>query len=449
MKLQTFIAVVAVLAVVSNPVRAQDAGRIDDAFERFWSADSPSEAEDRIDDIMGSGVAFADAYQRLEQGREYDSNDTGIVRRSYRGNDGVEYYYDLNIPESYDPSRQYQVRFQLHGGVGGRTSNQPRGNGEVRIPGAEQIYIIPYSWNAAPWWGDVQVENLRVILDLVKREYNVNENLVVVSGVSDGGTGAYFIGMRETTRFASLLPLNAFIMVLANASIDDGRSFPENLRNKPLFVINGGRDRLYPTADVGPFVEYLADHGVETAYYSQPEGEHNTRWWPDMRDTFEHFVRVNPRDPHPERITWEAAEGRHNRAHWLVIEDLDDTENSPVSMPDMNIVGNDDGVNRFVGPGQPLFRRTDASGRVDVERDGNTIRATTDGVGSFRLLLSPDVVDFDEPVEVIANGSVVFNGDVDGDIETLLRWAARDNDRTMLYGAELEIIVGRRPISGR
>ena len=439
MKPKTIVSVVAALAIVSLPSAAQETGRIDDAFEHFWAAESPSEAKDWIDDIMDSGVGFADAYQRLRQGRKYEGNDTATVRRSYRGDDGVEYYYDLNIPESYDPSRRYQVRFQLHGGVGGRTSSQPRRNGEVRIPGAEQIYITPYSWNAVPWWGDAQVENMRAILDEVKREYNVNENRVVVSGVSDGGTGAYFIGMRETTRFASLLPLNAFIMVLANASIDDGRSFPENLRNKPLFVINGGRDRLYPTENVGPFVEYLAARGVETSYYPQPDGEHNTRWWPDMRNTFEQFVTVNAREPHPEWITWEAAEGRHNRAHWLVIEDLDGAQNSPVPMPDMNIVGDLGEINRFIPAGRPMFRRLGASGRVDLERDGNTIRATTNGVGSFRLLLSPDVFDFDRPIEVIANGSVVFDGNVDLEIETLLEWAAQDNDRTMLYGAELDI----------
>ena len=78
-----------------------------------------------------------------------------------------------------------------------------------------------------------------------------------------------------------------------------------------------------PPSTVEPFVRYLAANGVETSYYPQPEGEHNTRWWPEMRDTFEAFVTVNRRNPHPESISWEATEGRHNRAHWLMIEDLD------------------------------------------------------------------------------------------------------------------------------
>ena len=42
---------------------------------------------------------------------------------------------------------------------------------------------------------------------------------------------------------------------------------------------------------------------------------------------------------------------------------------------------------------------------------------------------------------VVADGREVFNGLVKKDVGTLLRWAARDNDRTMLFGAELTISV--------
>ena len=72
-------------------------------------------------------------------------------------------------------------------------------------------------------------------------------------------------------------------------------------------------------------------------------------------------------------------------------------------------------------------------------RTGNHFDVSTRGVAQFTLLLSPDVVDFDQPVKVVANGKEVFNGKVQKELATLLRWAAKDNDRTMLYGAELKI----------
>ena len=57
------------------------------------------------------------------------------------------------------------------------------------------------------------------------------------------------------------------------------------------------------------------------------------------------------------------------------------------------------------------------------------------------MLLSPDGVDFSQPIVVTVNGQPSFKGVVKKDPATLLRWSARDNDRTVLYGAELKIVI--------
>jgi hypothetical protein len=86
-----------------------------------------------------------------------------------------------------------------------------------------------------------------------------------------------------------------------------------------------------------------------------------------------------------------------------------------------------------------LFAHASPSGRVDLVKAGNTVRATTRGVEGFTLLLSPDAFDFATPVTVIADGKTVFEGRVTRSVSTLMKWAARDNDRTMLFGAELQV----------
>jgi membrane-associated protease RseP (regulator of RpoE activity) len=88
-----------------------------------------------------------------------------------------------------------------------------------------------------------------------------------------------------------------------------------------------------------------------------------------------------------------------------------------------------------------LFEREKPSGRVDIVREGNTVRATTRGARAFTLLLSPDQVDFAKPVKVIANGRTVHEARVTASLATLTKWAAADNDRTMLFGAELHVTV--------
>jgi membrane-associated protease RseP (regulator of RpoE activity) len=508
---------------------AQFAGRpaaqspaVDAAFERFWSASSPVEAAPLAEAILRTGVTFDDAYRRLQRGRAYPARESGVVRMNNRTSDGVEHFFAVTVPDGYDPARRYQVRFQLHGGVGGRATNAPMGNGTVgALTGGEQIYVVPYAWADAPWWSMDQALNLAAIVDRLKRLYNVDENRVALSGVSDGATGALYIAMRETTPFAGILPLNGYLMVLAMRDIDDGLIFVNNLRNKPLFVVNGGRDPLYPTRVVEPYIEHLKQGGVAVDYHPQPNAAHNTAWWPDVKDTYETFVREHPRQPLPDTLTWEAAEGASfTRAHWLVIDrfgaqksdakvlaDLNDmpmppsadfgarsvgkrinrvvpgsnaeriglkagdvllrlndrsvaaasdvadalSDEPPGSTIALTVVRNNlpvelDGVYQpqiVETPPKHLFARGNGSGRVDLARAGNVVTASTRGVAAFTLLLSPDQFDFGKPIKVVANGRTVFEGRTEKNVSTLLKYAASDNDRTMLFGAELHVDVAR------
>jgi len=509
------VALAAVAAFTPHPAALN--GALDAAFDAFWSASSPAEAAKLAEPIARAGTAFDEVYHRLQRGRAYARRDTGTVRMDNRTFEGVEHFFSVTIPETYDPARRYQVRIQLHGGVGGRATNAPVGTGTVgALTGAEQIYVVPYAWADAPWWSADQVDNLAAIVDRLKRLYNVDENRVVLSGVSDGGTGALFVAMRDTTPYASILPLNGYIMVLALRDIDDGLIFANNLRNKPLFAVNGGRDPLYPTRVVEPYLEHLKRGGVAIDYHPQPNAAHNTAWWPEVKDTYEAFVREHPRKPLPDVLTWESNGATANRAHWLIIDKAGAAKNEAKTLPDLNDMPEppsaDFGVRSFrmrvnkVMPGsnaekmgvkagdvllrlndqsvsasadvagaledtppgstitltmvrdnlpveltgvyQPqivetppkhLFARGGSSGRVDLTRSGNVVTAATRGAAAFTLLLSPDQFDFAKPVKVVANGRTVFDGKVEKNVRTLLKYAASDNDRTMLFGAELHI----------
>ena len=79
---------------------------------------------------------------------------------------------------------------------------------------------------------------------------------------------------------------------------------------------------------------------------------------------------------------------------------------------------------------------------MQLARDGNNIGVVTRGVRRYTLLLSPEQFDFSQPFRVTTNDVLSFEGVVEPRAETLLGWAARDRDRTMLFGTELEIEVG-------
>jgi acetyl esterase/lipase len=313
-------AAIVTLVLFANQTSAPDA---DAAFSSFFHARTAPEAAAASDRIVASDIGFEPAFARLRQGRVYTRDvPRGVVQESYRNETTGEHFYTLDVPQSYDPARTYPVRVQLHGGVGRIEANTPpRSGSNARLPGAEQIYVMPCAWREAPWWTGGQIENLHAILDVVKRTYNVDENRVVLSGVSDGGTGAYYAAMRDTTPFASFLPLNGFIAVLKTETADaDGDLFPNNLLNKPLFVVNGGRDPMYPTSVVDPYIEHLKGGGVEVVYRPQPAAAHETSWWPEISDSFERFVADHPRKPLPDVLSWESGSPNiPSRALWMVI----------------------------------------------------------------------------------------------------------------------------------
>lgn len=93
------------------------------------------------------------------------------------------------------------------------------------------------------------------------------------------------------------------------------------------------------------------------------------------------------------------------------------------------------------GPARTAFPRPDPAGRVQLARNGNEILVATRGVRRYTLLLSPEQFDFLQPIRVTTNDVLSFEGVVEPDPAVLLRWAARDRDRTMLFGAELDVEV--------
>jgi poly(3-hydroxybutyrate) depolymerase len=375
---------------------------------------------------------------RLQAGPEYQSARTGRITLP-TSDRGVSLDNVLEVPADYDPARRWPLRVSLHGGVGraapgpGDPPARPLTN---RTQSAGELVLHPRAWSGSEWWTWGQVDNIAKLIDRIKREYNVDESRTYITGISDGGTGVYFFAMRAATPWAACLPLNGQPLVLANPdSGAEGQFFASNLANCPLHVVNGGKDPLYPAASVSPLIAMFRRGGIAVDFQVYPEAGHDVSWWPDERAKFEAFLAAHRRVANPERISWETERtDRYNRFRWLVIDRLGQRA-SDRPLPD---------VNRFAvenGRELSLFSRSRQSGRVDITRKGNTFEAETRGVAAFTLLLSPDVVDFSSPVRVVVNGRTVHESRVEKSARTLMAWAARDNDRTMLYGAELKITV--------
>ena len=384
---------------------------------QFWSAASSAErsavAAELIAYSEADGIDIQSLYQLLKTGPSYSADVPVGQQESVRvASDGTRFPYVFLVPEEYDPSRKYPVEFMLHGGVS-RPEWEPGGGwwrrGFDSLKKVDRIIVVPASWVEAFWWHENQAENLPEILNTLKATYNIDENRVTMTGISDGGTGAYFFAFKQPTPWATFFPYIGHPGVLRNAQSGGGyRLYFENLMAKPLYIVNGENDRLYPASSVGPFIDVLIDAGVPHIWKVISEGGHNTNWLPDEAPLIEQFKLDNPRDPLPDSVLWVADRtDKFHRNMWIYIDSLSQTP-----------------------------------GLLEANRNGNEINVTARGVAEFTLLLNPEEVDFSQAIQVYVNGESIFDEIVMQDKETLLRWASKDLDRSMLFTAELKLRAG-------
>ena len=133
------------------------------------------------------------------------------------------------------------------------------------------------------------------------------------------------MAFRDTTPWASFLPLIGDMMVLAHAVRARRRRDLSRQRRQQAALCRQHRARSPVSGARRRRSTWIicASSAPTVVFRVYPELDHSTEWWPDERPTFESFVHDHPREPLPDRISWQTERvDRFNRAHWLVIDRL-------------------------------------------------------------------------------------------------------------------------------
>ena len=204
--------------------------------------------EHRDDAVLARKLAEADP------GRE----EVGIVhsdnRTDQRGG------FSVYVPEYYGGERCPLV-VALHGGSGHGRSFLWTWLRDARTRGA--ILVSPSS-RAATWslmGPDIDSTNLDAMVERAKANWNVDEERVLLTGISDGGTFCYLSGMRDDAPFTHLAPCAASFhpMLLEAAS----RS---RLNGLPVYLVHGALDWMFPVQVAQTARDALSAAGAEVVY---------------------------------------------------------------------------------------------------------------------------------------------------------------------------------------
>ena len=192
--------------------------------------------------------------------------DKGFVSKTIKV-DGEVYKYAVYVPQEYTPEKSWPAFLFLHG-AGERGSDgelQTKvGLGKVirehpeRIP---CIVIMPQCPIDRAWEGEMQRMALAT-LDAAMDEYNIDEDRVVLTGLSLGGFGTWSIGIQNAERFCALVPICGGGIGVNAHLIKDVPVWCFHGDSDPVVKVDRSREMVGAVKSKGGNVRYTEFKGV-------------------------------------------------------------------------------------------------------------------------------------------------------------------------------------------
>lgn len=207
------------------------------------------EQEARADTGLLERLATADP-RRYEVGVHHVGGPAGT-----RG--GFSFY----VPEYYDPARSWPLVVAMHGGSGNGGAFLWSWLREARTRGF--IVIAPTAFGSTWSLMEPELDGPRIdrMVEDVARDWNVDPSRQLLTGMSDGGTFSYVMGLRGNCRFTHLAPIAASFHPLIMNFADADR-----LKGLPIHIVHGAQDWMFPPEMAQMAERTLQAAGAEVLY---------------------------------------------------------------------------------------------------------------------------------------------------------------------------------------
>jgi phospholipase/carboxylesterase len=187
---------------------------------------------------------------------------TGVVHVTRGGHHGG---FSMYIPESYQPDRQWPVIVALHGGSGNGRDFLWTWVREAKSYG----YLLVAPTACGDTWGDVDDQGLLEILTWLGRQYHIDEQRILLTGLSDGATFGLLYGLAHPHVYRAIAPLCG-VLHPANQLIGN----LERARDVPIYLVHGALDFLFPVQLAHMARETLTAAGAALEYRELPQLSH-------------------------------------------------------------------------------------------------------------------------------------------------------------------------------
>ncbi|MEB3276134.1 MAG: alpha/beta hydrolase-fold protein [Cyanobacteriota bacterium] len=198
--------------------------------------------------------------------------------------------FQIFVPRSYDPERSWPLVLFLHGaGEGGddgllQTEFQLGSAIRRHADLFEAIAVFPQQRPSA-FWGHADLDLALRCLEQTCKSWNINQQGLLLCGVSSGATGAWALAARHPDRFAGLLVVSGMVgrtpaippeqAVVPPAVENPHRWLAQRLGPLPVWIHHGTADPLFPVQDARRIAVAMKQEGAPVRYSELPGFGHN------------------------------------------------------------------------------------------------------------------------------------------------------------------------------
>lgn len=379
------------------------------------------EANSPLNNMGFAGKSALEVYRMIKTYDTYPKLTDQFISMTIPLTDSLHNAYLIVLPEHYDHIKKYPLMFSLHGAVSGNTGYMDYADSDdtggwnrfyTKYAAINNVIMVyprgnkDYNW----MYPDKGFFMIPAILKQMKEFINIDDNRVFITGHSNGATGSFSYLMKQPSPFAAFYGFNT------RPRVATGGTFVRNILNRSYFNVSTDSDYYYPPNANDSLFATMKQLGAD---YQDHRYNGFPHWFPAF-DASEPAHRLlfadlakRSRDPFHHSIYWECDDLKYSTCDWLQITALDTTAKRADWQRDINFKIRQW---KIFGPKDKLitrdtmldaFKYNKRSGAVKATFINNVFTVETSDVKSFRILLSPEMIDQSRTVIVIVNGKPV------------------------------------------
>ena len=227
--------------------------------------------------------------------------DPRVQLRTYQFTDTKEEMpYAVFVSSKVRRDQKAPLIIALHG-LGGSPTSLLRGNALDLAEEGGYVLVGPMGYNPSGWYGspivtrpgrrapgpsnlpELSEKDVVNVLEIVRKEFNVDERRTYLMGHSMGGAGTYHLAVKYPGNWAA-------IGLIAPAAFSMKPSSLSAVPNLPVIVVQGDADPMVPVSMSREWVEYMKQRKMTHTYLEIAGGDHGSVIGTGMPEIFRFFA---------------------------------------------------------------------------------------------------------------------------------------------------------------